>query len=214
MLLAKTSGQAAPTEHPTLLAGVRELRHEVTHNRTLAVVFALTAGVEMLGFSHQTLMPSIARDFLDIGAAGLGLLNAFSSLGGMLAILLVAMRGNLRRRGLAFLIVLHCFGLALIVLGNAQVLVIALIAALTVSGLAALSDVLSQSLMQLSVSNAMRGRAAGMWAVAIGFGPVGHLQIGALASALGVSLALSTNGLLLLLLAIAASFSLKSLRRL
>ena len=56
-----------------------------------------------------------------------------------------------------------------------------------VSGLAALSDVLSQGLVQLSVPNEMRGRAMGSWMLAIGTAPVGHLQMGALASGVGVS---------------------------
>jgi MFS family permease len=214
ILLARTPGEAAPISHPAVLSGLRELRFELAHNRTLAMLAVLTAGVEVLGFSHQTLMPSIAKDFLDVGAAGLGLLNAFSSAGGMTAILLVAVRGNLRRRGLAFLVVLNLFGLALILLGNAQALVIALIAAFLVSGLAALSDVLSQSLMQLAVRNEMRGRAAGLWSVAIGLGPIGHLQIGALASALGVATALTFNGAVLLGLAALTLFGLKGVRRL
>jgi hypothetical protein len=47
----------------------------------------------------------------------------------------------------------------------------------------------------------LRGRAGGAWVVAIGLAPLGQLQIGALASLFGVSVALGTSGLALAMLA-------------
>jgi hypothetical protein len=53
----------------------------------------------------------------------------------------------------------------------------------------------------------------GSWLLAIGLGPVGHLQIGALAAVAGVTAALVTNGLLLALLAALTLLGAKSIRR-
>jgi hypothetical protein len=54
----------------------------------------------------------------------------------------------------------------------------------------------------------------GTWVLAIGLGPVGHLQIGALAAAAGVAVALVTNGALLLGLAAVTFVMARGLRKL
>jgi hypothetical protein len=77
-----------------------------------------------------------------------------------------------------------------------------------------LTDLLAQSLMQLSVPAHLRGRAGGAWVVAIGLGPLGQLQIGALASLFGVSVALGASGLGLVALVGAAVFFFPRVRRL
>src|SRR5205085_6425340 len=69
----------------------------------------------------------------------------------------------------------------------------------------ALADLLAQSLLQLSVPRELRGRAGGAWVVAIGLAPIGQMQIGALASAFGVSIAFGVSGLALVILAAATA---------
>jgi hypothetical protein len=64
------------------------------------------------------------------------------------------------------------------------------------------------------VPHHLRGRAGGAWVVAIGFAPLGQLQIGALASLLGVSAALGVSGLALVALATATLFFYPRLRAL
>ena len=49
-------------------------------------------------------------------------------------------------------------------------------------------------LLQQTVPEQQRGAAMGTWVVAIGFGPLGHLGIGALAAALGAPTALALFG--------------------
>ena len=45
-----------------------------------------------------------------------------------------------------------------------------------------------------------RGRAMGAWIIGTGIAPVGHLEVGALASLAGADVALVVNGLALILL--------------
>jgi MFS family permease len=52
---------------------------------------------------------------------------------------------------------------------------------------------MQSSLVLTSASDAMRGRAMGALMLAIGFGPLGALQIGLLASALGAPLAVTLS---------------------
>ena len=185
----------------------------------LLMLMVLTAGAEVLGFSHQTLLPSLARDVLKTGPEGLGVLNAARSVGGIVGLLATMYGGAAMGRGGGgiFLAVLAGFGLSLIALGAAPYVVgfagvvLVLIAA---NALGALTDLLAQSLLQLTSPPELRGRAGGAWVVAIGLAPLGQLQIGALASLLGVSAALAASGLALVGLAGAALRAFPRLRRL
>ena len=113
--------------------------------------------------------------------------------------------------------VLVFFGASLVGLGLAPRLVgiagviVVLIAANAAGGL---TDLLAQSLMQLSVPAHLRGRAGGAWVVAIGLAPLGQLQIGALASLFGVSIALGASGLGLVALTGAMALLFPRVRRL
>ena len=96
------------------------------------------------------------------------------------------------------------FGVSLIALGAAPHLMGfagVLVVVILVNAAGALADLLAQSLLQLRVPAHLRGRAGGAWVVAIGLAPLGQLQIGALASLFGVSIALGTSGLVLVILA-------------
>jgi hypothetical protein len=163
----------------------------------------LTAGAEVLGFAHQALLPSLARDVLDIGPEGLGALNAARAVGGILGLAAASMRAA-AAGGALFVTVLATFGASLIVLGAAPHLVglVGVLVVLTlVNAAGALADLLAQSLLQLNVPSHLRGRAGGAWVVAIGLAPLGQLQMGALASLFGVSIALGASGLALATLA-------------
>jgi hypothetical protein len=169
----------------------------------LLVLMMLTAGAEVLGFAHQAVLPSLARDVLHTGPEGLGVLNAARSVGGILG-LLASLRGGSAGGGALFLAVLLGFGGSLVGLGVAPYVVgftgVACLVLLA-NAAGALADLLAQSLLQLRVPHHLRGRAGGAWVVAIGFAPLGQLQIGALASLWGVSLALGASGLALVALA-------------
>ena len=187
-----------------ILDNLRELIAEIRRNSPFRTLLLLSAGVEILGFSHQAILPVLARDVLSIGAEGLGVMMALRSIGGILAILALSAVTEIKRQGLLYLVVLHVFAASLFLLAYADTLYLAMIAILLINGMGALSDILSQSLIQTTVPDGMRGRAMGSWVVAVGWGPIGHLQIGALASGFGVSIALFTHGFGLLVLAVAA----------
>ena len=185
IMLAKVKGRAAPVGRPPVWAGVQEFVTEVGRNRNLALLVLLTATAEVLGFSHQAVLPSLARDRLHAGAAGLGLLNGFAAVGGLISVFLLTFRGELRSKGFVYLVVVLLFGIAVALLGIGNSLAPALIGIMFVGSLASLTDLLAQGLLQSVVANDLRGRAMGSWVLATGLGPVGHLQIGALASLLG-----------------------------
>ena len=189
----------------------------VRTDRALLGLMLLTGGAEVLGFAHQALLPSMARDVLHTGPEGLGVLNGARSVGGILGLLAAMARGSTLGGGALFLVVLAFFGTSLIGLGVAPHVVglAGVVLVLIVANAAgALADLLAQSLLQLSVPPHLRGQAGGAWVVAIGLAPLGQLQIGALASLFGVSVALGASGLGLAALAAAGALWLPRVRRL
>jgi MFS family permease len=218
MLPARAVAPADPSgsESDSIWQGITSFVDAVNRDRMLLVLMMLTAGAEVLGFAHQALLPSLARDVLHTGPEGLGILNAARSVGGILA-LLASMRGFTAGGGALFVAVLMSFGGSLIALGVAPYVVgfvgVALLVLLA-NAAGALADLLAQSLLQLRVPAHLRGRAGGAWVVAIGLAPLGQLQMGALASLFGVSAALGASGLGLVALAGATALLYPRLRSL
>ena len=214
VLIIKSRERLVTTTRESVLNNLKEFAVEVRTNPSLALLVLLTGGIEILGFSTMALMPSIARDVLGLGADGLGLIQGVASVGGMTAVLVLAVAGEIRRRGLVFLVTLVVFGASLVWLGQSSSLLMVVIAIVVVNSSMAITDVLSQGLMQSVVPNEQRGRAAGAWQVAVGFGPFGNLQIGYLAGVAGIAVALTVNGGLLFTLAGLSLVFAKGLRRL
>jgi MFS family permease len=207
--------RAAAPDPDSIWRNVVQFVTLVRRDPMLLALMLLTAGAEVLGFSHQTLLPSLARDVLQTGPEGLGVLNAARSVGGIVG-LLASMRGAAAGGGALFLAVLAGFGVSLVGLGAAPFLVgfagVVLVLVIA-NALGALTDLLAQSLLQLTSPPHLRGRAGGAWVVAIGLAPLGQLQIGALGSLIGVSGALAASGVALVALAAATGRLFPRLRR-
>lgn len=212
MALIKSPGNSAPSRKGSIANGFSEFGKELKRNKTLSALVFIVMSVELLGFTSNALMPSIARDVWNMGPKGLGILNAFNSGGGILAITMVSLFGHTGKQGIRFIVVLHVFGVALLLLGLAPTVYIAAIAILIMSGMMALSDLFSQTLLQKLVPNDLRGRAMGAWTTAVGTAPLGNLEIGALATLLGVTTALSLHGAALILVALVTLATFKKLR--
>ncbi|MDE2803239.1 MAG: MFS transporter [Chloroflexota bacterium] len=212
-LLIAAEGRAARIAQESVMRNLLDFLPELSRNGALAALVLLTAAVEVLGFSVLSLQPTIARDVLNLEADGLGLIQSVGAVGGAVTVVFLAMM-RLRRRGLVFLSFLLLFGASLVVLSQSDTLAMVLAVMLVVNAAMAVSDVLSQGLMQAVVPNQARGRAAGAWQMAIGFGPIGNVHAGAVAALAGVSVALVANGGALFGLALLALLVSPRLRRL
>ena len=213
MLLVRSRGQAAPLRGRSAWESLQGFATEIRSNRALLALGISTASLEVLGFSHMVILPSLARDVMGLGAEGLGLMSGIRSLGGVVGIVLLAAHPGVKRKGLLYLGAIFLFGGCLVSLGFAPNILLVLLILAVVNAAMALTDILSQSLMQLSVPNELRGRAMGSWVLAIGMGPLGSLQMGALASLAGVAFALSFNGVGLMALAFALGVFIPRMRR-
>ena len=208
----RASESTLRAERPSMRAGLAGFFRELGGNRPLLILFVVTGAVEVFGFSFLTALPDLAVDRLGLDADGLGLLHASRSAGGIVGGIVMAMAGPSRRLGVVWLAMIAAFGLEVMALGLAPSLPIAVVVTVTIAFCAVASDVLTQSMMQLAVPGALRGRAMGAWQVAVGFSPIGHLEMGLLAGAVGTAGALLLNGAALVLVAIGAGAASRRLR--
>jgi len=177
------------------------------------MLMAMTAAGEVFGFSHQAVLPSLARDVMHVGPDGLGMMSAARQAGGIVGMLGVGRLSQLGGLTALWAGVLAVFGAGVATLGLAPGYGSVLLLLFLVNAVGATSDVLGQSLLQQAVPAALRGRASGAWVVAIGVGPAGQFQIGALVSWLGVAAALGLSGGALVVVAVSARFVIARSRR-
>lgn len=157
---------------------------------------------EIFAFSHLTAVPLFAQEVLAVGPTGLGALNAALAIGGAIAVALLALLPERIPRQPLLGAVFVLYGTAIIGFGLSSSLAVTAIFLVITGFCAGAFDVLQQTLMQLAVPPEQRGRAVGLWVLSIGSAPIGHLEMGALAAALGVAVALLINGGLTLLTAV------------
>jgi predicted MFS family arabinose efflux permease len=166
-------------------------------------VLAITAVMNLLAFPYQHMVPVVAKQVLGLGPQLTGLLLAADGLGAFIGSLVVASLREVRRKGRLFVTgSFLLMGAALLFSLSPWYLLSFGLLFMAGVGTACFATMQS-SLVLTNASDAMRGRAMGTLMLAIGFGPVGALQVGALASALGAPLAITLSagsGIVLLVL--------------
>jgi len=163
------------------IGGLRYLRT----NATVMGLAALLAVVTTFGWSYAVLMPVFAKVVLRVGARGFGYLMTANGVGALIGALTVAtLAGRPSRRmlfGGAFLLAAALIGFSF---SRNFPLSLVMLALVGLGGIAFMST--ANSTFQLSVPDEVRGRIMGVWGLVMaGTGPIGSLQIGALAEYLG-----------------------------
>ena len=209
----RRQGDSAPVAREALAENVSNYFKALRTNRLLLILIISTALAETFGFSHQVLLPILARDVLNVGSIGLGVLTAFRFVGGAIGILVLAAAGDSIGKGKTLIGVLILFGVGQMFMSLSETIGLAIIFVTLTNMMAASSDVLHQSLLQLSVPNEQRGRAMGSWILGIGSAPFGQLQIGYISGSVGPQISLLINGGILIISAVIMGGSSAKLRR-
>lgn len=180
----------------------------------IGLLLALTVVVEVFGFAHNALFPAVADRLLEVGATGLGAIAGSAAIGGVIGTLVLASLSDRGHLGTVFLIVIAAFGASMLGIGLSHWFLLSLVLAAAIGCCAAMFDALQWILLQAGVDDSLRGRALGAWNVAIGFGWLGPLILGAIADAVSVTAAFAVAGFVLLATATAVSVWARQLRTL
>ena len=182
--------------------------------RLLLALMLLTAATEILGFTHMTLLPVFAKESLQVGPTGLGVMTAARQGGGLLGLWALAGLGGVRKKGLMMFATAAGFGVGLMAFSLSGNIYSFIGVLLFVNACAMAVDTLYKTLMQELVSDEERGRAMGSWVLSIGFAPIGHVGVGALAGVAGAPRALLINGAALAAISLVSAIALPRIRRL
>lgn len=179
----------------------------------VATLLGFAMVVEILGFTYQSVMPSLAKDVLGVGSVGLGALTAMAAIGGLAGSVLITVISDYDRKGLLAVGIIFLYGGGLIALGVSEIFPLSLLIVTVVGTMASSFDALQWTMLMENVPDDMRGRAMGGWIFAIGFGWAGSLELGIIAEVYSVGWALSVNGIGLLVLGVMALMFASRLRR-
>ena len=172
---------AEPRSAASLLAGLRF----IASRPLLLGAVSLDLFAVLLG-GAVALLPIFARDILQAGPWGLGLLRAAPAVGALGMSLALARWPVQRRNGAWLLGSVAAFGATMVVFGLSTSLWLSLLA-LAASGAADMVNVvIRQTLVQLATPDAMRGRVSAVNSVFIGASnQLGEFESGATAAWLG-----------------------------
>ena len=203
IFLLKTPPVVAPLARRPVLRSIGEgLKYAYT---TPAIAGALTASVVMnVMFQYHLFIPVIADEHLNVGPGLMGLLAASDGIGFVIGSLLIGLLGSrIRISGRIFLG--GCLGVSIFLLAFALspwFLLSFLILILVGIFQSGFSTMQSGILLTSSPTN-FHSRVFGAQGMAVSSGQMGNVEIGALASILGISAAIAINaaaGFVLLLL--------------
>jgi MFS family permease len=193
-----------------LLQSLEGFRYVWNRPRVLTIL-ALFAVVGIFGWSYSVLMPAFARDVLHLGEQGYGVLTAGSGIGALIAALTIASVGHLLPSRTMALSGVWIFSvtLALFAFNRNFYCSILLLAAGGFGMVLYFST--SNTVLQTIVPNEMRGRVMGIWTLIFGgMVPLGSLQAGLMADALGTSTTIAIGAAIC---ALAATVTLAVVRR-
>jgi len=173
---------------------------KIIRNNRIVMALAIMAIIcEIFGFSFLALLPIFARDVLHAGALGLGWLNTTQSAGALIGALFLASLGNYAHKGRLILGIFLLFGIFLIVFSQSSWYLGSLLLMVVIGAMASSFDAMQHTLLQLNVIEEQRGRAMGIWMLSIGFGPLGFALTGTMSAGLGAQLAITINGLAIII---------------
>ncbi|HWH72073.1 MAG TPA: MFS transporter, partial [Candidatus Sulfotelmatobacter sp.] len=161
--------------------------------RTLLILFTI---VGTFGWSYSVLLPAFAADVLQVGESQYGVLLSANGIGALCGALVVAAVGHRVPPRLLVFGGLGIFSAMLLLLTVTRNYYCAL-AWLAIAGCGMLLYfATTNTLIQTSVADGMRGRVMGIWALVFGgMMPVGGIEAGALSHWLGVPLTVAIGAL-------------------
>ncbi len=173
-----------------VLAGVRLIRR----TRVLFGAISLDLFAVLLG-GAVALLPIFAKDILEVGPTGLGLLRASPPAGAFLAALVLARRPIRQRAGPTLFIVVAGFGVSMIVFGLSRAMWLSMLALAAGGAFDLVSMVLRATILPLVTPDELRGRVNAVEMVFISASnELGAFESGVAAALIGAAPAVVIGG--------------------
>jgi MFS family permease len=195
----------------------RQMRDGLVHVFQRSEIFALLLLAlifSVFGISYGTILPAFTDRVLKAGPSGFGAINAATGLGAVTGAFIIARNGNQLKRGRWLVWANIGFPILLIAFAYTSNFYVSLALAYGLGVGFMLQFTLINTLLQLNVSDAMRGRVLSLYTITFfGFAPFGNLAIGLLAETWGLSLTMTLSALVALVLSVAVLAIVPRLRK-
>ena len=187
--------EIVPTSH-SVVRNLAEGFIYVKSNRVILATVIVTVLMNLLLFPYMQMVPVIARDTLNVGAGLMGVLMGADGLGAIIGSIAIASFGQLRYHGRIYLGG-SLIGLVLVLAFAASQWFAVSLPVLILLGLGTAGfGTMQSTIIVISASDDMRGRALGVISLAIGAGPIGALLIGAVAETTSPATGITIFGIL------------------
>ena len=179
--------------------GIRFIRKQGAMEALMILAFCMTA----LAVPMRTFFPLFATDIFHKGSGTYAMFLSVSGLGSILGALIVAWMGNVQNKGRIAILMLIALGAGISGFAVSRSLVLSAVI-LFLSGVSMIGVFsMVTSLVQLIVTNEMRGRVTSVYNFAFRGGmPMGNLATGWLVPRFTAPVVLAGNGVVLMLVAI------------
>ena len=178
----------------------------IAGNSIFSFLIGMTFFNSFFGMAYIMMMPIFAVDILKVGAGGQGLLHSFGGAGALITTLYLGSVGNFPLKGLLLIGGAAMFGLAVATFGLTSHLIgsyaLAMLLMFAIGVFNSMYMISVMSSLQMMVPDRMRGRVMGFYGMVWSIMPLGGMQAGAVASAVGtpfdvpgVSVAIAIGGL-------------------
>ncbi|HZH63029.1 MAG TPA: MFS transporter [Metabacillus sp.] len=166
------------SEKPTL----REAADYVRRQQSVQSLLILSVVPMVFGFPYTTMMPLFARDLLNLGPEGFGILLSISSVGALIGTAWLSLGKEIKDAGKWLIYSIMGFGLSLLLFIGTTNVLIAGVAMFLVGLTSQTYRTMSRITLQMHVPNHLRGRILSIALMDRGFIPLGALLIGAIAT--------------------------------
>jgi len=183
---------ATKTDLATLLGGFKYIwKTKIVLGAISLDLFAVLLG------GAVALLPVYARDILQIGEAGYGVLRAAPSVGAVLMIFVITSVEIKRHAGLILFVFTGLFGLMHIVFGYSEIVWLSILALVLIGAFDMISVYVRETLMQLWTPDEVRGRVNAVNSIFIGASnQIGEARAGFMAARWGTVFTVVAGGYL------------------
>jgi MFS family permease len=167
------------------VAQIREGLAYLWGNQLVLGAISLDLFAVLLG-GATALLPVFARDVLEVGSQGFGILRASPAVGALLVAMYLAYRPIRTRAGVKMLLAVGLFGLMTVVFAFSRSVPLSVFALAVLGGADMVSVFTRQSLVQIATPDQMRGRVSAVATLFIGASnELGEFESGVVARVLG-----------------------------
>lgn len=197
LMMIRCPPSAAEGRREPMLAQITEGLRYVRSNTLVRDLLIMSGVTSLFVIQYAVIMPAFARDVLDVGAEGLGVLMSSAGIGALAGALSIAVLGHSFRQGIIVMTGAMLAPVGLVSFAASSNFYLSMVCLVFVGLGGTLFFTASRSMLQVVPPEELRGRVMSVQSLAfVGVAPAGALVVGVLAEYVGVRESLLIGGII------------------